>query len=189
MNGPLCSASADWWWIKGFDIALQALPTLLEHYPRLTLKIIGDGPEKPRLEKMVATLGLGEVVHFTSWIAPEAIPAAINQSTLVLVPSLNHQETFSLVALQAAQMGRPVVASRVGGLPEVVVDVETGLLVPPGDAAALAQAVLALMDEPDKTERIGNQARTRALVTFGLDRYIETYAALYQKILSGGAHP
>jgi len=169
---------------KGFDTAIQAIPILLKQFPGITLKIVGDGPERAVLQALVEEFALRDAVRFLDWVAPEKISGVINQSTLVLVPSLSNQETFGLVALEAAQMGRPVVASQIGGLPEVVLHEQTGLLVPPGNPATLSHAILYLLRDQKKAELLGIHARKRALETFGFDSYIKNNKDLYQKIFA-----
>ena len=92
-------------------------------------------------------------------------------------------EPFGLVALEAAQLGRPVVASAVDGLPEVVVHGETGLLVPPDDPAALARAIAVLLDDPLRARALGAAARRRAETVFAWDRYVAAHEQLFEKIL------
>ncbi len=91
-------------------------------------------------------------------------------------------EPFGLVALQAAQMGRPVIASRVGGLPEVVVDGETGLLVDPENVPLLAQAIESLLAQPDRSVEMGAQARAHAERNFSWDRFVGHYEMLYKRL-------
>ncbi|HEY2891951.1 MAG TPA: glycosyltransferase family 4 protein, partial [Dongiaceae bacterium] len=91
-------------------------------------------------------------------------------------------EPFGLVALEAAQAGRAVVASAVDGLPEVVVHEQTGLLVPPGDAAALAAAIASLFDNPERAKAMGEAGRRRAESHFSWDRYVTTHEGLFQQV-------
>jgi glycogen synthase len=110
---------------KGMDIAIEALAMLHAEGLKANLVILGDGPQKKRLEQLVQERALQDHVRFLGWLLPGDIPAAINAATVVLAPS-RWKEPFGLVALQGAQMGRPVIASRTGGLAEIVVHEETG---------------------------------------------------------------
>jgi glycosyltransferase involved in cell wall biosynthesis len=166
---------------KGADVAIRALAHARDQGLILDLVVAGDGPEKPALQALAQTLGLGRQIDFTGWTQPANVPALMNAATAVLVPS-RWREPFGLVALQAAQMGRPVIASAVGGLPEIVQDGETGLLAPAGDAAALAQAVIRLVSAPDLARRLGRDARTRAEAVFGFDRLVDAYEAVILNI-------
>jgi glycosyltransferase involved in cell wall biosynthesis len=93
-------------------------------------------------------------------------------------------EGYGLVAMDAAVMGRPVVATRSGGLPEVVIDGQTGLIVEKEDRAALAAAITYLLDHPDVAERMGDAARERAQTEFGLERHVNAYEMLYKRLFN-----
>jgi len=167
---------------KGFDLALAALASLTDRLPQARLTVAGDGPARAGLERQVAGLGLAHRVDFAGWVAPEQVPALINACTVVVMPS--RREPFGLVALQAAQMARPIVATRVGGLPEVVVDGKTGLLVDADDIAALAEGIAHLLGHPREATRMGRAARRRARARFGLEQMVDAYDTLYQALTS-----
>jgi len=166
---------------KGFDLAIRALVAVRRRYSTARLNLAGDGSARPELEALVATLGLGEAVSFLGWVAPEEIPPLINRSTIVVMPSRRH-EAFGLSALQAAQMGRPVVTCRIGGLPEVVQHGETGWLCHPDDASGLTEAILSLLAAPAQAECMGRAARKRARETFSLEGCVEAYDDLYRRL-------
>jgi glycosyltransferase involved in cell wall biosynthesis len=107
-------------------------------------------------------------VRSVGWRRPEELPALYGQVHVVVVPS-RWAEPFGIVAVEGMMAGRPVIASAVGGLPDIVTDDEAGLLVPPGDSAALACAMEALLDDPARRRRLGRAARTRAARCFDLD--------------------
>ncbi|MGH7587798.1 MAG: glycosyltransferase, partial [Gemmatimonadota bacterium] len=92
---------------------------------------------------------------------------------------------FGLVALEAALAARPVVASRVEGIPEVVLDGETGLLVPPGDPDALAEAIGGLLEDPERSAALGARARELTIERFGVDRCVEGYVEVYSRMIAG----
>lgn len=165
---------------KGFDIALQAVAKL----PEIRLLLAGDGTELPGLRQMAHELGMAEKVEFLGWVHPESVPSLMARADVVLVPS-RWQEPFGLVAVQAAQMARPVIASRVGGLPEIIRHEETGLLVPPEDPDALAMALQAVKDNPELTTRLGQNARTHAETCFTIGRCAATYEEFYQRAATG----
>src|SRR5262249_3612688 len=114
---------------KGFDLALTAFAAVIERHPHARLLIAGDGPARSDLERQAGQSGLGRAVDFVGWVAPDQIPALLNGATAVVIPS--RQEGLPLVAVEAALMARPVVATRVGGLPEAIVHQQTGVLVEP----------------------------------------------------------
>lgn len=163
---------------KGVDRALRAMAALAPRLPAGRLIVAGDGPERVELEALARELGLSERVAFRGWIEPERVAEAIDEATIALVPSV-WREPFGLVALQAAQRGRPVVASATGGLPEVVIAGETGVLVPAGDAVALAEAVAALLARPEELRRLGTNAAQRAAGHFSIARCAADYAEVY----------
>jgi len=171
---------------KGLDLTVAAFALVLARVPRARLVIVGDGPARPALERQAASLGISARVRFAGWVAPEHVPAQINEATVVVMSS-RWREAFGLVALQAGQMARPVVATRVGGLPEVVLDGETGLIVPPEDPEALARALIFLLEHPEEAARFGRAGRLRAERTFGWGDYVEAYDRLYHTLCPGGS--
>jgi len=166
---------------KGFDVALEAFRSVLDRFPEARLVIAGDGPLRLELERRSAELGLMAQVDFMGWVIPDRVPALINEATIVVMPS--RQEHFGLVALQAAQMERPIVATRVGGLPEIVLHGETGLLVPPGESEPVAKAITDLLDHPDSAVRMGRAARRWVEQRFQWDAYVEAYDALCRTLV------
>lgn len=166
---------------KGFDVAIDALAAITTRWPRCRLTLAGEGSSRPVLEQQAARLGLSGRVRFTGWVHPDGIPALLNEATIVLAPA-RWNEPFCLAAVEAAQMARPVIASAVGGLTETVVHGETGLLVSPDDAVALANAVSALLDDPALAIRLGQAGRRRAAETFGLPACVDGYARLYDRL-------
>lgn len=166
---------------KGFDLAIRALPRIRARFPGTTLMIAGDGKERRPLETLAAEQGLGTSIEFTGWIEPDRIPRMINEATAVIMPS-RWAEPFGLVALQGGQMARPVVATRVGGLPEVIVDGETGVLVPPEDSDAIVDAVISLLEKPESAVRMGKAGRVRGSEVFGMESMVNAYEALYHRV-------
>ena len=166
---------------KGFDIALDAFGRIIHRFPQARLVIAGDGPARSDLQAQASRLGLKDMVTFIGWVIPEKIPELINTATLVVMPS-RWREPFGLVALQAAQMARPIVATRVGGLPEVVTHRQTGLLAKKEDNKALAEHMSYLLRYPEKARQMGQAARKRSLDLFGIERFLSEYDAMYQKL-------
>jgi glycogen(starch) synthase len=123
-------------------------------------------------------------VRFLGAVPPADVPAVINSATLVLMPS--RREGLPLVAIEAAFMGRPVVAVRRSGLPEVVVDGETGLLAAPEDVEGLAAAALAVLEDPPRGRRMGRAARRRAGERFSIAQCAARFDELYRALASAG---
>jgi len=165
---------------KGFHVAVQAFASIRRRFPAARLTIAGDGPERSALEAQAESLGLGSAVRFTGLIDPEDVPEVMNRASVVLMPS--REESFGLVALEAGLMGRPVIASDVGGLPEVVRHGVTGRTVPRDDPESLATAAIRLLENPTEARRCGEAARRRGLDVFSLERYVDQYDALYRRL-------
>jgi glycosyltransferase involved in cell wall biosynthesis len=165
--------------VKGHETLLRAFAAVLREQPDLRLDIAGDGPLRAELESLAADLGLGDSVRFLGRV--DGIGAQMEQAVAVVVPSLG--EGFGMVALESAERGRPVVASAVGGLPEIVDDGRTGVLVPRGDVTALAAAIVDLVRDPSRAAALGRAARERALAEFSLARCADRTDALYREAL------
>ena len=143
---------------KGITHAVRAWPDVLARVPEARLLLVGSGSEEASLRAQVADLGLTESVVFAGMRSD--IPEILRASEVVLLPSI-YGENLPTVLMEAGGCGRPVVASDVGGISDIVADRETGLLVRPGDAAGIADAVVRLLDDPDLAEAMGRAGRQR----------------------------
>lgn len=162
---------------KGHRVLLRAAAEVVRDVPELVVLCAGEGPHRAAFEREAADLGLASVVRFLGH--RRDVPALMALSRVVVLPSL--AESFGFAALEAMSLGRPVVASRAGGLPEVVADGETGLLVDVGDAAGLARALAALLRDPERASALGAAGRVRA-GAFSCDRMLRGYEAVYERI-------
>jgi len=149
-------------------------------YPDLHLLLAGAGPERPRLEQFVASIHLRSRVHFTG-IAPD-LAELLARAEVVWVPS--RADAGLNTALEAMAAGRPVVASRLPGLAEVVADGETGMLVAPGDKVALARQTRLLLDDAARRRRLGEAGRQRARSHFAVEALVRRYSDLYQELVN-----
>ena len=163
---------------KGHRYLFDALPRVLKEVGPLTVVIAGDGVERSRLEADVVGRGLGSVVRFVGWRLE--IPELITLSSLVVLPSL--AESFGFAVLEAMSLGRPVVAAATGGLREVIEDEKNGLLVPPRDSGALAEAMIRVLRDPGLTARLGAAGRESAAV-FSFERMMSGYESVYSACL------
>jgi sugar transferase (PEP-CTERM/EpsH1 system associated) len=141
--------------VKGYAILLQAFIQIANERPQTHLVFVGDGPDKKALAAKAAEAGLIECVTFLGDQAD--IPGLLPAFDILAMPSVN--EGLGIVALEAMAAGLPVMGTRVGGIPEVVVEGETGLLVPPSDAPALTEALLGLIDDSGLRRRFGEAGR------------------------------
>lgn len=167
--------------IKGHGDLLVALERAA--LPGVSLEVAGDGPLRDALEAEVAGRGLGDTVRFLGRVAP-ADPV-LERAAVVVVPS--HGEGFGMVALEAMERGRAVIASAVGGLPEIVEDGVTGLLVAAHDPDALAAAIRELAKDPARCAAMGAAGRERALTAFSQERCTLRTEELYRGALASAA--
>jgi sugar transferase (PEP-CTERM/EpsH1 system associated) len=164
--------------VKDHRTLLEAFARLRVRRPDAHLTLVGDGPERAALEERAALLDVEPAVTFAGERADVApLLAAFDVFALASL-----SEGVSLTLLEAAAAGLPVVATRVGGNDEVVVDGETGLLVPAADPAALAEALAALAERPDRAT-MGAAGRARVERRFSVERMARAYAALYTEVL------
>ena len=166
--------------IKGHELLLRAFAEARRDPLALELELAGEGPLRTELEALAVQLGVGDAVRFVGRVSP--IAPAYERAAVVVVPSLG--EGFGMVALEAAERGRAVIASSVGGLPEIVDDGNTGILVPSGDVSALAAAIVDLAAQPERAAAMGRAARERALREFSLDRCADRIDELYRAALA-----
>jgi glycosyltransferase involved in cell wall biosynthesis len=167
--------------IKGHVVLLRAFRRVLDELPEARLDLAGRGPLEHGLKDLARELGLGGSVRFLGHVTP--IQSAVEQSFAVVVPSLG--EGFGMVALEAMERARPVIAAAIGGLEDLVRQGETGLLVPAGEAEPLAQAMLELAADPARAAAMGREARRRALERFPEDRCTERTEEVYRFWLNG----
>jgi glycosyltransferase involved in cell wall biosynthesis len=164
--------------IKGVSVLLEAFARLGTEFPRARLEVAGTGPEEARLREAAAALGMTERVRFLGWVRD--LPAVSAAWQVFVLPSL--EEAFGIAAVEAMHLGLPVVATYAGGLPEVVEDRVTGLLVPPGDPTALAAAIGELLRSAADRRTLGDAGRRRARERFGTAAMAGAMAAVYQEM-------
>ena len=165
---------------KGVDVLLDALAKLADDGLRPALWIAGDGPARGALEKQSRELGLDHQVRFLGERGDVAdLLAACD---VFILPS--RSEGLGVAALEAMAAGRAVVAARVGGLAEAVIDERTGLLVPPGDPSALAGALARLLRDPALRARLADAGPARVDANFRADRLVAAYEDLYFELLA-----
>jgi len=162
--------------IKGHVVLLRAFRKVLDERPDATLEIAGRGVLEHGLKDLSRELDLNGAVKFLGHVTP--VQRAVEQSLGVVVPSLG--EGFGMVALEAMERARPVIAASIGGLEDLVRDGETGLLVRPGDAESLAAAMLELAADPARAAAMGHEARRRAIERFPEVRCTERTEEVYR---------
>jgi glycosyltransferase involved in cell wall biosynthesis len=165
--------------IKGHLVLLRAFAGAREEVPGLRLDVAGRGPLEPALRALAKELGIADAVRFLGHVTP--VQAAIERSAAVVVPSMG--EGFGMVALEAMERGRPVIAASIGGLGELVQDGVTGRLVAPGDAEPLKRAIVELASDPELGRHMGAAGRARAIERFLQERCTDRTELLYREAL------
>lgn len=165
---------------KGFDLAVDAFPAVVERDPGVGLVIAGEGPFRPELEAQVHRLGLEERVHFTGALDRAQVEWAMRTAEVFVMPS--RVEPFGIVALEAWRAGCPVVVSSVGGAPEFVRHDADGLVVDPRRTGDLAAAVLSLLEDPARRERLARAGAAR-VEEFAWRLVAGEYRRLYEEAL------
>jgi glycosyltransferase involved in cell wall biosynthesis len=168
---------------KGHGYLLQAAALLKADGMNILYRIGGEGPMRAQLEREVARLGLGEEVQFSGFVTDTA--RFLAETDIFAMPSL--YEGLGVAALEAMAAGKPVVATRVGGLAESVVDGNSGLLVPPRDSAALASAIAQLARSRSLAQAMGNQGRERVRQKFSLENMARENESYYYELLSSSS--
>jgi len=167
--------------IKGHIVLLRAFAEARQALPSLRLDIAGRGPLEPALRALAKELGVENAVHFLGYVAP--VQRAIEDAAIVVVPSMG--EGFGMVALEAMERARPVIAAEIGGLGELVENGVTGLLVPAGEAEPLTRAIVRLAGDLPRATEMGAAGRRRALEQFLQERCTDRTELLYEEALNG----
>jgi glycosyltransferase involved in cell wall biosynthesis len=161
---------------KGIETLIGALPALLARHPGASVAVAGRGPDRNRLAACAREQGVAHALHF---VGETAGPMPLLSGADVFV-SPSWAESFPYNVLEAMAAGLPVVATDVGGTAEAVEHAVTGLVVPPKDVSALADAIIALLDEPERASQLGQAGRSRVRELFGLDRMIAGTLDVYR---------
>lgn len=167
---------------KGHAVLIEAFARIARERGDVDLEIAGDGPLRGALEGRAREMGIAERVRFLGAVSHGAMPETIARWDLFVMPSL--REGFGIAAAEAMAMERAVVASGIEGLAEVVDPGETGLLVPPNDPEALAEAVLSLIRDPERRRRMGERGRERVTRHMSIEATASRVADLYERLLS-----
>ena len=165
--------------LKGVNYLLEAAASILRSGERVQFVVVGDGPLKKRLINHAKSLGVSKHVHFIGF--RKDIPQILSVIDILVVPSL--WEGLPLTILEAMFAGKPIIATRVGGIPEAVMDRETGILISPRDCHALSRGILELLNDPKKRKEMGEKGKQRALRHFDVDRMVKEYSDIYDECI------
>jgi glycosyltransferase involved in cell wall biosynthesis len=170
---------------KGAEFAIRAVAELRRKGRAAHLTIVGDGADRTRLEALVKELGLFGVVELAGALPHDAVAEHYRTASVLLMPAVTdwkgEQEGFGMVLVEAMASGLPIVATRSGGIPDVVTDGATGLLVPERDPVALATAAARLLDDPELAARLAGAARAELDGRFAPGAIARGYEAIYQR--------
>ncbi|HET6347508.1 MAG TPA: glycosyltransferase [Candidatus Krumholzibacteria bacterium] len=167
---------------KAHDVLLESVAALRREGRRVRVLMAGDGPRRGVLEEHAQHLGIRDRVEFLG--IRRDVARLLHASDAVVLPSRAVVETLPLSVLETMACGIPVIASRVGSVPEVVVDGETGRLIPPGDAPALARAIVATLDDGGPARGLARNARTRVEERYRIEDTAAGYQALFDELMT-----
>jgi glycosyltransferase involved in cell wall biosynthesis len=165
---------------KGQIFFLQAFSKLVENYPKVSALIVGEGPDEKKLKEYCSSEKLDSKVVFTGY--QKDITSIYKSLDLVILPSLS--EGMPNVALEGMLFGKPVIGTKAGGIPEVVIDQKTGILVPAADPDSLSRAILELLNDENKMRTFSGNSRKYVLENFSLGKRVKSIVELYQELLT-----
>jgi glycosyltransferase involved in cell wall biosynthesis len=171
--------------VKGHRYLLEAAPSVLRACPSTVFLIAGRGEREAALREQATSLGIGTRVRFLGF--RQDVPALLAICEVFVLPSLS--EGLSVAVLEAMAAAKPVVTTRVGGNPELVVDGQTGVLVEPADPPRLASAVTRILADPVEARRLGENGLSRVRSRFTIGAMVRAYEAIYDAALGGSALP
>ena len=166
---------------KGIDYLLRAWKDVSKKFPNTKLVLLGDGPLLSEIKKMSGVSGIDGSVDFRGHV--DTVPDYLNISDVFVLPSL--QEGMPNSLLEAMSCGLPVIASKIGGVVDLVEDGKTGILFEPGDISGLSSAMMNLLNDPELGRRLGLEARKRILEGFSIDSVAAQYENLYNRVAVG----
>ncbi len=169
--------------LYGIEYLLRAFAALHNQSSDLRLMIVGDGTQRPALESLARELRIAALTHFVGRVPHEQVIHYLHQMDIFVMPSL--QESFGVAAVEASAAGLPIVASNVGGLPEVVLDGETGFLIPPAEVDALSEQLAVLVADAALRRRMGEAGRAFVQTHYDWHVNASEMQRLYQAIVEG----
>ena len=175
---------------KGHDMVIRALPLILAKTPDTEYVIVGDGPLRPYLERLAASLGVASAVCFVGQVGDDELDAWYRACDVFVLASRESDvsggaEGYGIVFVEASLRGKPVVGGRSGGIPDAVIDGETGLLVDPSDPADIAEAITRLLTERDLADRLGRGGQRRVVDDLSWPAYTERFSRVLAEAVAG----
>ena len=166
---------------KGVEDLIRAMALLVPHFPDVSALIVGEGQDRPELEVLAKSLGLTDCIIFCGWISPELVPNYLSAGDIFIGPSWIEAQGLSIIEAMLAQT--PVIASRVGGIVDIVEDRETGLLVNKNSPKEIAEAVEKLIHDPDLAQRLRTQGRKKAETGFSREVSAIAFSELFLRTI------
>ena len=168
--------------VKGGPLLLEAFARIAERHPDARLTIIGDGPDRPALQDRAKALGMDQAVSFAGFRTQDQVAAQLASADMLVLPSF--AEGVPVVLMEAMAARLPTIASRVAGVPELVLDGETGFVIPPGDLEALADRLDRLLSDPALRHTMGAAGRDRVRAEFDQTREAAKLEAMFRRSLA-----
>lgn len=170
----------------GPDILVQAIAEAKKEIPDIRLSMAGTGSMTPQLQEMIKTLGLDDQVKLVGWLDNQWIYHFISEHNFMVMPSRN--EAFGVAALEAAACGRPVIGTTVGGIPEVILNNLSGILVPPENVTALAEAIVKLAKDRAMQQQMGEAGQRYVLANYTWEKSLDLMCGLYERVVHEARH-
>ena len=167
----------------GIDVLIDAFAVLSRTYPHLELMIAGRGEHESTYKRKVRDMNLTDRIRFTGFVDNSKLPDFLANIDIFVMPSVSDGESFGVAALEASATGLPVVASRVGGVPEVVLDNYTGLLVEKQNVEQLAGAIKRLIESPDLRRKMGRAGREFVVENYDWNHILTKMQSLYYDLM------
>lgn len=167
---------------KGVEYAIKAMPKIIEKFPQTQFSIVGEGTYEKNLVSLVKKMKLQDNIHFLGWVNHKDIESYYEKSSVVIMPSLV-PEAFGNTGIEAMSKGRPVIASRVGGIPEWLEDEKSGFLINPGNSNEIAEKIIKLFGNHNLLIAFSKNAGNRAK-SFSSETYAANLEKTYQSLIS-----
>jgi glycosyltransferase involved in cell wall biosynthesis len=174
-------------YVKGVEFLIEAMREVSKSLPEARLILMGAGPDEIRLRRLVRDANLTDCVFFLGWIRNDEAIRQLGESRVVVIPSI-WPENQPTTCIEAMGVGRPVIGTNVGGIPELIVDGKNGYIVPPADARALAQALTRILGDEGLCEAMSVDTRAR-VKQFGVSTFVRQMASLYEDTCSRASGP
>jgi len=181
-NGKRILCACQLFATKGVDYLLRAFQHVLVKVPSARLDIAGEGPEKESLEQLCISLKIQDSVRFYGKVPHKELTSFYSKASVVVVPSVV-AEICPLVVLEGMASAKPIIGSRIGGIPELILEDETGLLFSPGDKDELGEKIVQLLLTPERAEKMGKLGRERIEKEFSAQEHIKKILSIYHSLL------